>query len=78
MLLKEILRLQVTPTDAEKVVKRQCNVVCIYYSGEWPNKLRLSKHQHRGYMNVLFYIDSTKHVQLPVYFNFKSPRRTKS
>ncbi len=62
MLLKEILQLQVTPIDAEKVVKWLCNMVCIYCSGEWPNKLKLLEHQHRGYMNAPFYLDSTKHV----------------
>ncbi len=44
MLLKEILQLQVTPTDVEKIVKGRCNMVCIYYGGKWPNKLRLLKH----------------------------------
>jgi hypothetical protein len=52
-------------------------MVCIYYGGEWPNKLRLSEHRHRGYMNAPFYLDSAKHVQLPIYLNFKSPHESK-
>jgi len=52
-------------------------MVCIYYGGEWPNKLRLFEHQHQGYMNAPFYLDSTKRVQLPIYPNFKSPHNSK-
>jgi hypothetical protein len=28
-------------------------------------------------MNALFYPNSTKHVQLPIYLNFKSPQENK-
>jgi hypothetical protein len=44
MLLKEILQLHVTFIDAEKIAKGRCNMVCIYYDEEWPNKLRLLEH----------------------------------
>jgi hypothetical protein len=72
MLIKEIPTWQVTPTDAEKITKGRQDVVYIYCGGEWPNKLRLSEHWHKGCINALFYPDSIKSVQLPVYPNFKS------
>ncbi len=53
------------------------DVICIYYSGEWPNKLQLLEHCHRGYINSPFYLDLAKHVQLFVYLNFKSPQENK-
>jgi hypothetical protein len=68
---------QVTTINGEKVAKGQYNVICIYCSGEWPSKLRLLEHHHRGYINSPFYPNSTKCIQLHVYPNFKSPQDNK-
>jgi hypothetical protein len=47
MLIKEIPTWQVTPTDVEKIVEGQQDVVYIYYGREWPNKLRFLEHRHK-------------------------------
>ncbi len=68
---------QIVAINAKKLAKGQYNAIYIYYGGEWPNKFQLSKHRHKGYINSPFYFNSTKHVQLPVYLNFKSPWESK-
>jgi hypothetical protein len=68
---------EIIATNAKKLAKGRYNAICIYYGGEWPNKFQLSKHHHKGCINSPFYLDSTKHVQLPVYPNFKAPWESK-
>jgi hypothetical protein len=68
---------QVTPKDSDKTSKGHQDVFYIYYGGKWPNKQRLSEHRHKVYNKTPFYPNSSKHVQLPVYPNFKYAQETK-
>jgi len=74
---KKLSLCEVTPTNSEKVAKAQQDVVYIYYGGEWPSKLKISKHWHKGCKNAPFYPYSSKQVRLLVYPNFKSVEETK-
>jgi len=67
MLIMEIPIWQVTPTDAEKIAEGQQDAVYIYCGGEW-----LSEYRHKCCINALFDPDSIRHLQLPMYPNFKS------
>jgi hypothetical protein len=59
---KKLFLCYVTPTNSEKVTNGQQDVVCIYCGGKWFNKLRISKHKHKGCKNAPFYLNSSKQV----------------
>jgi predicted GIY-YIG superfamily endonuclease len=72
-----MLACQITPKDNDITLKGWQDVFYIYCGGTWPSKQRLLEHQHKGYNKAPFYPNSSKHVQLSMYPNFKSIQKTK-
>jgi hypothetical protein len=58
-------------------MKGRQDVVCIYYGGKWPNKLKISKRRHKGCKNAPFYLNSSEQVWFLIYPNFKFAPKTK-
>jgi hypothetical protein len=73
-----MLACQITPKDNDKTSKGWQDAIYIYCGGKWPNKHRLLEHQHKGYNKTPFYPNSSKHVQLLMYPNFKSIQKPKT
>jgi hypothetical protein len=73
-----MLACQITPKDNDKTSKGWQDILYICYGGKWPSTQRLLKHQHKGYNKAPFYPNSSKHVQLSMYPNFKYVQEAKN